>query len=338
MNKRLMARTAARQGAGCAAASAALLLSLATASAQQRDAVADYPSKNVQVIVAAPPGGGIDTVARIFADRLQKKFGRSFIVENRAGVGGSLATGVVANAEPDGYTLLAAGPAPLTTNFQMYKSLNYDPSSLQPLAILTRMPNVLAVRANLPLNSVKEIVAYAKANPGKLTYGSQGVGTSPHLTAELFAHTAGIEITHVPYRGTAPAVNDLVGGNIDMLFFQIDTVLELHQSKSVKILAVTTESRVPALPDVPTLDEAGVANIRSHAWNLFAVPAKTPPAIVTKLNQAINELLTEPEMVATLQKRNMQPVGGTIEDASRYLKDEREMWRHIIQSAGIKAN
>jgi tripartite-type tricarboxylate transporter receptor subunit TctC len=323
--------------AAWAAAAAMLPLSFTMASAQQGDTAADYPNKNVQIIVAAPPGGGIDAVARMFADRLQKKFGRSFIVENRAGAGGGLATGVVANAEPDGYTLLAAGPAPLTTNVLLYKSISYDPSELQPLAILTRVPNVLAVRANLPLNSVKEIVAYAKANPGKLTYGSQGVGTSPHLAAELFAHTAGIKITHVPYRGTAAAVNDLVGGSIDMVFFQIDTVLELHQSKSVKILAVATESRAAALPDVPTLEEAGVPNIRSHAWNLFAVPAKTPAAIVTKLNQAINELLKDPEMAAMLQKRNMQPVGGTAEDANLYLQGEREMWRRIIQSAGITA-
>jgi tripartite-type tricarboxylate transporter receptor subunit TctC len=316
---------------------AALLLGSAVASAQQRDATADYPNRNVQVIVAAPPGGGIDIVARIVADRLQKKLGRPFVVENRAGVGGSLGTGVVAHAEPDGYTLLAAGPAPLTTNLLLYKTINYDPAALQPLAILTTMPNVLAVRSSLPFNSVKELIAYAKANPGKLNYGSQGAGTYTHLTAELFSRVAGVELTHVRYRGTAPAVNDLIAGNLDMLFFQIDTVLALHQTKSVKIMAVTTEQRVPALPDVPTLEEAGVPNVRTKTWNLLAAPAKTPPAIVAKLNQAINEVLTAPETVEVFQKRNMQPIGGTPEDASRYLKEEGDMWRNVIRAAEITA-
>src|SRR5882757_2688924 len=316
---------------------AGLMLASLQAFSQQGDAAADYPNRNVRVIVAAPAGGGVDIVARVVADRLQKKFGRPFVVENRAGAGGNLGTGTVAQAEPDGYTLLAAGPAPLTTNLILYKNLNYDATAFKPLVIMTSMPNVVAVRSSLPVNSVRELIDYAKANPGKLNFGSQGVGTYTHLTGELFARVTGTHLTHVPYRGTAQAVNDLIAGNIDILFNQIDALLEHDQAKMIKILAVTTQQRVSALPDVPTLEEAGVHNVLMETWNLIAVPARTPPAIVDKLNHAINEVLKSPEMVAQLQKRNMQPVGGTTEDVSKMLKDESARWAAVIRDAKIEA-
>jgi len=316
---------------------AGLMLASSQAFSQQGDAAADYPNRNVRVIVAAPAGGGVDIVARVVADRLQKKFGRPFVVENRAGAGGNLGTGTVAQAEPDGYTLLAAGPAPLTTNLILYKNLNYDATAFKPLAIMTSMPNVLAVRSSLPVNSVRELIDYAKANPGKLNFGSQGVGTYTHLTGELFARATGTQLTHVPYRGSAQAVNDLIGGIVDVLFFQIDAVLEHHQAKAIKILAVTTQQRVSALPDVPTLEEVGVPNVLMETWNLLAVPARTPSAIVAKLNQTINEVLTSPETVAQFQKRNMQPVGGTSEDVSKLLREEFGRWGDVIRATDIQA-
>src|SRR5229473_1601626 len=229
----------------------------------QDEAARRYPNRAVKIIVSAPPGGGLDIAARVIADRLTKMWGQPFVVENRPGAGGNLGTEAVAQAAPDGYTLLAAQPAPLTTNVVLYRKLNFDPAAFEPLAIMTSIPNTLAVRAAFPANSVAELIAYAKANPGKVNFGSQGVGTTPHLTGELFARRTGIALTHVPYRGTAQAVNDLVAGHLDLLFFQIDAVREQYQARKVKLLAVTTGERIAAVPEVPTMSEAGVKDFRS---------------------------------------------------------------------------
>src|SRR6266404_5371961 len=228
----------------------------------QDEAARRYPNRAVKIIVSAPPGGGLDIAARVIADRLTKMWGQPFVVENRPGAGGNLGAEAVAQAEPDGYTLLAAQPAPLTTNVVMYKKLSFDPAAFEPLAIMTSIPNTLAVRLDLPAASVAELIAYAKANPGKLNFGSQGVGTTPHLTGELFARLTGAKLTHVPYRGTAQAVNDLVAGNVDMLFFQLGSVREQYRAHKVKMLAVTT-ARIASVPEVPTMDEAGVKDFRS---------------------------------------------------------------------------
>src|SRR5262245_52229238 len=178
-----------------------------------------------------------------------------FVVENRPDASGNLGAEAVAQAEPDGYTLLAAQPGPLTTNVVMYKKLNFDPTAFEPLAIMTSIPNTLTVRLDLPAASVADLIAYAQANPGKLNFGSQGVGTTPHLTGELFARVTGTKLTHVPYRGTAQAVNDLIAGNIDMLFFQLDSVREQYRANRAKMLAVTTAARIASVPEVPTMDE-----------------------------------------------------------------------------------
>ena len=211
-------------------ATAAAVLNASLAAAEPGD-TAGYPNRAVKVIVSAPPGGGVDIVARVLADRLAKMWGQPFVVENRPGAGGNVGAEAVAHAEPDGYTLLAAQPAPLTTNVVMYKKLNFDPAAFEPLAIMTSIPNALVVRPNFPANSVQELIAYAKASPGKVNFGSQGVGTTPHLTGELFARVTGTKLTHVPYRGTAQAVNDLIAGHLDLLFFQLDSVREQYQAK-----------------------------------------------------------------------------------------------------------
>ena len=205
-------------------ATAAMLVIAAQSFCRHAVAQSDpsYPSRAVKVIVSAPPGGGVDIVARVIADRLAKLWGQPFVVENRPGAGGNLGAEAVAQAEPDGYTILAAQPAPLTTNVVLYKKLNFDPAAFEPLAIMTTIPNTLVVRADFPANSVQELIAYAKANPGKVNFGSQGVGTTPHLTGELFARVTAVKLTHVPYRGTAQAVNDLVAGHLDLLFFQLE--------------------------------------------------------------------------------------------------------------------
>src|SRR5882757_6992672 len=240
----------------------AVALALAAASPGQHalaqaDPAAAYPNRAVKVIVSAPPGGGLDIAARVVADRLAKLWGQPFVVENRPGAGGSLGAEAVALAEPDGTTLLAAQPAPLTTNVVLYKKLGYDPAALEPLAIMTSIANVLVARNDFPASSVAELVAYAKATPGKVNFGSQGTGTTPHLSGELLARVTGTKLVHVPYRGTAQAVNDLIAGHLDMLFMQLDAVREQVQAGKARMLAVAMPQRIAAVSDVPTMIEAG---------------------------------------------------------------------------------
>jgi tripartite-type tricarboxylate transporter receptor subunit TctC len=309
---------------------------LAPASAQT-DPAANYPNRTVKIVVSAPPGGGVDIVARVVADRLSKLWGQPFVIENRPGAGGNVGSEAVANAEPDGYTLLAAQPAPLTTNVVMYQKLNFDPAAFEPLAIMTRIPNTMVVRTTLPAKTVKEFIAYARDNPGKINFGSQGAGTTPHLTGELFARLSGTKLTHVPYRGTAQAVNDLIAGHLDVLFFQLDSVRGQVEANRARMLAVTTDERVAAVPEVPTMAEAGVPGLRSNTWNALMAPPKTPAAITAKLNRAINEILKSPETVEHLRGMNMIPVGGTPGEIRTFIAEETARWGDVIRAAGIKA-
>jgi tripartite-type tricarboxylate transporter receptor subunit TctC len=318
------------------AAIIAAVFAATPARAQTKDAAAAYPSHTVRIIVSAPPGGGPDLAARIVADRLQQRWGQPVIIENRGGAGGTLGTADVAAAEPDGYTLLAAQPGPLTTHALLYKSLRFDPGALAPVIVMTRIPIVLVVRSDFPANTVGELVAYAKANPGKITYGSQGIGTSPHLVTALFARRTGTVMTHVPYKGTALVVNDLVAGHVDLLFVQLDSVRELARAGKVKMLAVASERRLAELPDIPSLAEAGVADFQADTWNAIAAPPKTPAPIVAKLNAAMNEVFAMPEVRARLATMSMTPAGGTPADMAAFVKTETQRWGDVIRAAGIK--
>jgi tripartite-type tricarboxylate transporter receptor subunit TctC len=309
---------------------------LASAASAQPDPAAGYPNRTVKIVVSAPPGGGVDIVARVLADRLGKLWGQPFVVENRPGAGGNVGSEAVAHAEPDGYTLLAAQPAPLTTNVVLYRKLNFDPTAFEPLAIMTLIPNTLVVRTSLPVNSVQDLVAYARDNPGRVNFGSQGVGTTPHLTGELFARLTGTQLTHVPYRGTAQAVNDLVAGHLDVLFFQLDSVREQVQAKRARMLAITADERVAVLPEIPTMAEAGIPGLRSNTWNALMAPPKTPAGIAAKLNQAIGEALKKPDTAEHLRAMNMIPVGGTPEGIRAFLAEETARWGDVIRAANIK--
>ena len=296
---------------------------------------ADYPTRTVKIVVSAPPGGGLDIAARLIAERLAAMWGHPFVVENRPGAGGNLGAEAVAQAEPDGYTLLAAQPGPLTTNVRLYRKLNFDPSAFVPLAVMTSIPNALVVRADFPASSVAELIAYAKANPGKVNFGSQGVGTTPHLTGEFFARRTGAQLVHVPYRGTAQAVNDLVAGHLDMLFFQLDSVREQYQARKAKMLAVTTAERVGAVPEVPTMSEAGLANFRSDTWNALVAPPRTLGAIAAKLNAGINAALRNRETMELLRAMTMTPVRGSPDETRRFMEEETERWGEVIRAANI---
>jgi tripartite-type tricarboxylate transporter receptor subunit TctC len=315
----------------------AALLAAHAAMAQDKDA-ADYPSRTVRIIVSSPPAGGPDIMARLLADRLAPRWGQAVVVENRPGAGGNLGAGEVAAAEPDGYTLLSAQPAPLTTNVLLYRKLNFDPTAFEPVIVMATLPNALVVRHDFPADSVAALIAYAKANPGKINYGSQGIGTTPHLTAELFARRTGISLTHVPYRGTAQAVNDLVAGHLDLLFMQIDAVREHYAAGKIKMLAVTTPQRLAVLKDVPTMAEAGVADFRSDTWNAIAAPPHTPRPVIAKINAAMNEALRSPEIGRQLARFGMQPVGGSPADMAAFVVEETRRWGEVIRAANISAN
>jgi tripartite-type tricarboxylate transporter receptor subunit TctC len=313
------------------------LCAVAATAALAQDA-ADYPSRTVRIIVSSLPAGGPDIVARLLAERLAPRWGHPVVVENRAGVAGNLGAGEVAAAPPDGHTLLSAQPAPLTTNALLYRKLNFDPAALEPVVVMTTLPNTLVVRRDFPANSVAELVAYAKAHPGAINYGSQGIGTTPHLTAELFARRTGTSMTHVPYRGTAQAVNDLVAGHLDLLFMQVDAVRGQYEAGRLKMLAVATADRLPSLPDVPTMAEAGIADFVSGTWNAIAAPPRTPKPIIRKINATMNELLHAPDIAARLAGLGMQPVGGSSADMAAFLREETRRWGEVIRAANISVD
>jgi tripartite-type tricarboxylate transporter receptor subunit TctC len=310
-------------------------LLLAGLSAQGQPAQqAEYPSRPIRIIVCLPPGGGVDTVTRIVADRLQRRLGQPIVIENKSGQAGNLGAEAAFAAEPDGYTLLASQPAPITTNAMLYK-MPFDPARFTPVAVMTTIPNTLTVRADFPARDVGEFIAYARANPGKLSYASQGNGTTSHLTAVMFEQAAGVRLLHVPYRGTAPAINDLMGSHVDAFFNELSTSMEMHKTGKVRVLAVTTTTRVPELPNVPTLQEAGLAGFTSDTWNAISAPPRTPAPIVAKLNAAINDVLRAPDLQSHLNLLHLQPVGGSPQRMAEIIKADIERWGAVIRAANV---
>jgi tripartite-type tricarboxylate transporter receptor subunit TctC len=319
-----------------ALAAVAVLLTAIPAAFGQGDLAADYPNRAVKIIVSVPAGGGVDTVTRIFAAKLQQRLGQPFVIENRGGGGGNIGAEAAYVADPDGYTLLATQPAPITSNIALYKKLNFDPVALEPVAVMSKFPNVLLVRADFPAKTVKEFIDYAKANPGKVTYASQGPGTTSHLTGELFAKATQTKMLHVPYRGTGPALNDLVADHVDCIFMELASGIKLHDGHKARILAVATDKRLDVLPDIPTLIETGLPDFISDTWNAISAPPKTPAAIIAKLNRAINDIINEDDTKARFRELNLMAAGGSPQDMAKLKKEETERWSKVIQDAGIK--
>jgi len=311
---------------------------LLASGALAQDAAATFPNRPIRIIVCVPAGGGVDTVTRIVADGLQKKLGQPVVVENRAGAAGNIGAEVVFTSDPDGYTLLAAQPAPLTVNPLLYTKMNFDPTQFEPVAIMTSIANVLLVRPDFPARTAKEFIAYVKANPGKVNYASQGIGTTSHLTAALFERVIGTKLVHVPYKGTAPALNDIIASHVDFIFMELASAIKLHQAGKAHILAVATGKRIADLPDIPTLDEAGVKGFESGTWNALAAPPKTPAAIVMKLNKAVNEVLQSPEAQDHFSKINLHAAGGSPAEAAAFIKKETEVWGGVIKDAHVEAH
>ena len=311
---------------------------LLAAGASAQDAAATFPNKPIRIVVCVPAGGGVDTVTRIVAEGLHQKLGQPVVVENRAGAAGNIGAEYVFTSDPDGYTLLAAQPAPLTVNPLLYKKLNFDPTQFEPVAIMTSIANVLLVRPDFPAKTAKEFVDYLKANPGKVNYASQGIGTTSHLTAALFERVTGTKLVHVPYKGTAPALNDIIASHVDFIFMELASAIKLHEAGKARILAVATNKRISNLPNIPTLDEAGVKGFESGTWNALAAPPKTPAAVVAKLNKAVNEVLHGPQAQDHFAKINLRAASGSPAEAAAFIKKETEVWGGVIKDAHVEAN
>jgi len=308
---------------------------LLAAPAFGQDKTGDYPNRPIKIIVCVPAGGGVDTVTRIVADKLGQRLGRPVVVENRTGQSGNIGAEYVYGSDPDGYTLLASQPAPLTVNVLLYKKINFDPTKFVPVAIMTEIPNTLTVRPDFPAKDMKEFIAYARAHPGKLNYASQGTGTTSHLTAELFSSRTGVKMLHVPYRGTAPAINDLIAGHVDMMFAELASAIELHKGGRARILAVATKERLGLLPGIPTFVESGVPDFLSDTWNAISAPPKTPPEILAKLNTEIVEVLKMPEVQQRLRTLNTSPQTTTLDQAAAVVKADTQRWSEVIKAANI---
>jgi len=311
---------------------ASLLLSAAPSQA------ADYPTEPIKLIVPFAPGGSVDTVARILGQELTKELGQSIVVENRAGAGGNIGFEAVAQAKPDGYTLLMAS-SPLAVNVSLYKSLGYDPvKSFAPVSLVALQPNVLIVNPELPVKTVAELIEYGKANPGKLNFGSSGLGASQHLSGELFKRRTGIDMVHVAYRGGGPAMTDLVAGRIQLMFETIPSSIPYITSGQLRPLAVTVEKRSPQLPDVPTMAEAGVTDFVSRGWLGMAAPAGTPQPIIDKLNAAVVKALAEPAIAKRLTELGLVVDGSSPAEFASFLEAEIGAFHTLITEANITLN
>jgi tripartite-type tricarboxylate transporter receptor subunit TctC len=307
----------------------ALALPAATARAQ------DYPTRPVRWVVPYPPGGTTDVLARLIGEYLSRKMGQQFFIDNRPGAGNNIGTDAVVKAAPDGYTVLLVNPAN-GINASLYKSLPFNfIRDIAPVGGFVRVPNVMEVNRDFPAKTVAEFIAYAKANPGKINMASSGLGTSVHLSGELFMAMTGVKMTHVPYRGAGPALTDLISGQVHVLFDNLPSSVEHIRAGTLRGLAVTTEQPSPALPGVPTVAET-VPGYEASAWFGMGAPKDTPRPIIDKLNAAINEALKDPEMLKKLADLGGTPIGGTPEDFGKVIAAETEKWRKVVEFAGVK--
>jgi tripartite-type tricarboxylate transporter receptor subunit TctC len=295
-----------------------------------------YPSRTVKIVVPAAPGSTTDTLARLVADQLSQKWGKAAIVENIPGGAMNIGAGNVARAAPDGYTLLVAPPSPLSFNHLLYRDPGYEPTKFVPITMLAKIPNVLVVRKDLPASTLKELIAYAKANPGKLSYASQGMGSTAHLSAAQLEAQAGIRMVHVPYRGAQPALTDVVAGHVDMFFDTLATSVPLYRDGKVKLLGVADLQRAGVIPEVPTFSEAGVPGFKSITWFGLVAPPATPAALADKINRDVVDLLKSKEVVDTLRKISLEPGATTPADTTRFFGEETALWSKVIKEAGIE--
>ena len=315
---------------------AAILLGL-TASATTLAQTADnYPNRSITMVVAFPAAGTTDILARLIGQKLTEKFKQTVVIENRPGAGGNIGTAYVAKAPPDGYTIMMGTIGTQSINPSLYKKMPYDAAKdFVPITRAAMVPNLLVVNKDAPFNTLPEMMAYEKANPGKLTYGSSGNGTTLHLSGELFNLMAGSKITHIPYKGSTPAVADLMGGQISMIFDNMPSVIQQVKSGRLKALAVTSAQRNPQLPEIPTIQELGVTGYEVWSWFGLLAPAATPKPIVDKLNASIVEIIKQPDMQARIIELGAVPVPETSAEFGAFIAAETIKWAKVVKEANI---
>jgi tripartite-type tricarboxylate transporter receptor subunit TctC len=303
-----------------------------------RAAAADWPVKSVRIVVPFTPGGSTDTTARLVGNRLQEVWGQSVVIENKAGAGGNIAADMVAHSDPDGYTIFIVGPGQATNQF-LYPQLSYDPvADFAPVTLLITQPNMMCVPNSSPAKSVQEFIAYCNDNKGKVTYASSGNGTTLHLSGELFKRLAKVEMTHIPYRGGALAINDLIPGRVDVIFDNMPTVLSHVKAGSLRGIAVTTKERVAVVPDIPTIAESGVPGFDVMSWFAFFVPARTPQDVIARINADTNAALAYPAVKSRFEELGATPKGSTPAQLAAFLKSETEKWGPVIRDAKIRVD
>src|SRR6266850_5462668 len=316
-----------------------LMIGFATLVAMTGPAAqSSYPEKPVHIFVGFPPGNFFDMVTRLLGQKLSDAWGRPVLVENLPGATGMIATDRVAKSKPDGYTLIMAGPAAIVVNQSLYGTLPYDPvRDLTPIVQACAMTNILAVHNGVPARSVQELIALAKAQPGTLTFASNGSGSSIHLAGELFKMATHTDIVHVPYKGSAPAVLNLVGGHVTMMFGNMPDILPHVREGKLRALAVTSAKRSSVAPELPTIGEAGLSGFEANTWHGVMLPVGAPPPIIARLNREIVVILHLPEVVERLSSQGAEPVGSTPEEFAAYIKSEAQKWARVVKESGAKA-
>ena len=308
---------------------------LAALAASVAGAQGTFPTHTVRFIVPFPGGGINDVLARIVGDKLQTRWGQPVVIENKTGAGGNIGAELAYQSEGDGYTLLLSPPGPLAVNQSLYKQLSYKPSEFVPITVVGSVPNVVIVRKELPVNSLKELIDYVKANPGKVTFGSQGNGATPHLTGMMFQGMTDTRMVHVPYRGENLVLNDMIGGHVDVFFGNIAAGGPPFRDGRVKILALADTHRSPVLPDIPTTAEAGLPGLVSTGWFALAAPPKTPQPLVSEIAKAAIETIKMPDVQAKFRAASVEPVGNSPGETAAFIAEETRRWSDIIKKNNI---
>jgi tripartite-type tricarboxylate transporter receptor subunit TctC len=308
---------------------------VAALAASLAGAQGTFPARTVRFIVPVPGGGINDVLARIVGEKLQTRWGQPIVIENKTGAGGNIGAELAYQSEGDGYTLLLSPPGPLAVNQSLYKQLSYKPQEFVPITVVGSVPNVVIVRKELPLNSLKELIDYVKANPGKVTFGSQGNGATPHLTGMMFQGMTGTRMVHVPYRGENLVLNDMIGGHVDVFFGNIAAGGPPFRDGRVKILALADTHRSPMLPEIPTTAEAGLPGLVSTGWFALAAPPKTPPPLASEIAKAAVETIKMPDVQAKFRAASVEPVGNSPAEMAAFVAEESRRWSDIIKKNNI---